>query len=120
MDFLPAVTTCLRKYATFEGRASRSEFWWFVLFNTLVGAAARIVDVASGHRDGDGVLSGLVWLALLLPSLAASCRRLHDIGRSGWWMLVDFVPLLGWLVTLYWNCSKGDAGENLYGTDPLA
>ena len=135
MTLIESIQTCFRKYADFKGRASRSEYWWFTLFVLLVSIASGLLgDAVSGGdavcgRDlvcegdafsgGDAVSGGdaasvLVDLALFLPYLAASARRLHDIGRSGWWQLVGFVPLIGWLVMLYW-CVQDSEGPNTYG-----
>jgi uncharacterized membrane protein YhaH (DUF805 family) len=93
MNFFDATKHCLRNYATFTGRASRSEFWWFSLFCTLASLAGSIVNDRLG---------GLITLGLLVPALAVSARRLHDLGKSGWWQLVSLVPLVGWLIVLYW------------------
>src|SRR6218665_3904158 len=87
MDFFSAVNSCLGQYATFSGRASRSEFWWFFLFQILAMLAAALLTV--------------VYWALFLPGLAVGARRLHDIGRSGWWQLLLIVPIL-WLLLAYW------------------
>ena len=92
MNFTQAISTCFAKYATFSGRASRSEFWWFFLFQILVSIAASIF--------GD-VASGLVSLAFLLPALAVGARRLHDIGKSGWWQLIMLTGI-GLLLLIYW------------------
>lgn len=109
MDFKQAVTVCLRKYADFNGRAGRSEYWWFVLF--CVGVYMVIALVL-----GD-ILGVLVNLALLLPSLAAGARRLHDTGKSGWFQLVWLIPFIGWLVMIYWLVQPS-VGPNAYGEAP--
>jgi len=109
MDFGQAIKTCFNKYATFSGRAGRSEFWWFVLFSLLVTGGASII----GQR-----LESLVSLALLLPSLAVGARRLHDIGKSGWFQLLWLVPLIGWAILVYWAVQTGDPGANGYGPLP--
>lgn len=93
MNFGQAISACLGKYATFAGRASRSEFWWFFLFQVLVSIA---VAALLGEKA-----SSLAGLALLLPSLAVATRRLHDIGKSGWWQLLGLTGI-GFLVLLYW------------------
>jgi uncharacterized membrane protein YhaH (DUF805 family) len=115
MDFGQAIKNCLNNYATFTGRAGRAEFWWFFLFNLLASMAASVV----WNRLGN-----LVSLALLLPSLAVGARRLHDIGKSGWFQLLWFLPVIGWLILVYWAAQKSDAGPNEYGagpgTEPLA
>ena len=89
MTFGESINICFKKYATFEGRASRSEYWWFFLFTFLGSAAAGIIGQA---------LSGLFSLAVLLPSLAVGARRLHDTDRSGWFLLLWFIPFIGWIV----------------------
>ncbi|OYX09410.1 MAG: DUF805 domain-containing protein, partial [Rhizobiales bacterium 32-66-8] len=91
MDFTTAIRSCLSQYATFRGRARRSEFWWFSLFVIGLELVAALVEGALGV---DGFLSGLVHLLTLLPSLAVGARRLHDIGRSGWSQLLLIIPIL--------------------------
>jgi uncharacterized membrane protein YhaH (DUF805 family) len=98
MNFGQAISTCFSKYATFSGRASRPEFWWFFLFQILVSIAASMF--------GD-VISGVVGLALLLPALAVGARRLHDIGKSGWWQLLGLTGI-GFLVLIYWWVQPGN------------
>lgn len=119
MSFTDAVRTVLTKYADFTGRARRSEYWWFVLFTVLVGFVASIIDSILGTRNGTGtgLVSGLANLALLLPSLAVGARRLHDTGRSGWWLLLIFVILIGWIILIVWYCQDSQ-GENKYGPSP--
>ena len=97
-----AITTCLRKYAVFSGRATRAEFWWWVLAVVIVSIALGMVDAvieALSGWDGFSLLSGIFSLAVLLPNLAVTVRRLHDIGKTGWWVLVWIVAGIGpWLV----------------------
>jgi uncharacterized membrane protein YhaH (DUF805 family) len=109
MTFGQSISTCFAKYATFKGRASRSEFWWFILFSVLVQAACGILS---------DKLSALASLALLLPTLAVGARRAHDIDRSGWWQLLNFLPIIGWLVLLYWYCQRGEDAANRFGEAP--
>ena len=93
MDFMTAVRTCFSKYVDFSGRARRSEYWYFVLFTFLLGIVANIIDKILGtdyDTSNGGLVNTLVSLAVLLPSLAVGARRLHDTGRSGWWMLLVF------------------------------
>ena len=104
MNFSQAISACLSKYATFSGRASRPEFWWFFLFQVLVTVAAGML--------GD-MISGLVGLALLLPALAVGTRRLHDIGKSGWWQLLMLTGI-GLLVLIYWWVQPTVEGGNAY------
>jgi uncharacterized membrane protein YhaH (DUF805 family) len=98
MTFSESIRTCLTKYANFDGRATRSEYWWFVLFTFLVSAATGLVSE---------ILSGLFTLAVLLPSLAVGVRRLHDIDKSGWFLLVWFIPIIGWIVMIVWAIQEG-------------
>ncbi|MDI6711619.1 MAG: DUF805 domain-containing protein [Anaerosomatales bacterium] len=109
----------LKKYATFSGRASRAEYWWFVLFNLLFGIAVGVLDVLLGTvtDDGTGVLGTLYTLAILLPGIAVAIRRLHDTDRSGWHMLLAFVPLAN-IVLLAFFLEDGTPGPNRYGPDP--
>ena len=97
MTFGESISTCFSKYAAFEGRATRSEFWWWVLFVVLASAATGLLG---------NVISGLFSLAVLLPGIAVTARRLHDIDRSGWWQLVGLVPLVGWIVMIVWCCEE--------------
>jgi uncharacterized membrane protein YhaH (DUF805 family) len=87
MNFQTAISTCFSKYGTFKGRATRSEFWWFYLFTLLMSWGATIVGNSTVHGFGS-VLSSLISLAFFVPTLAVGCRRLHDIGRTGWWQLL--------------------------------
>ncbi|MBY6202619.1 DUF805 domain-containing protein [Maritalea mobilis] len=124
MDFMTAVKTVLGKYATFSGRAQRSEFWWFYLFSLIVSAVLQMVDRALfgtlvGGQDV-GILAPLFSLAILLPGLAVGARRLHDTDRSGWWLLIALIPIVGFLVLLYFFVQRGTAGPNQHGADPLA
>jgi uncharacterized membrane protein YhaH (DUF805 family) len=119
MSFGTAITTCLRKFATFRGRASRSEYWWFYLFWFLVMAAAIVIGAAiNGARTA--ILFLLIALfGLALPQISAAVRRLHDTDLSGWWYLIVFVPTVGGLVLLILLCQRGTEGENRFGEDPL-
>ncbi len=116
MDFVTAAKTGLSKYATFSGRARRSEFWFFFLFEVLALIVAGILD---GIFGTDGAFYGLVALGFLVPVLAVSVRRLHDTDRAGWWYLLVFVPL-GAILLLVWWASKGTAGDNRFGADPTS
>jgi uncharacterized membrane protein YhaH (DUF805 family) len=110
MGFVDAVKVCFAKYVMFQGRATRSEYWWWILFFILVIVG---VSLLAGDTAGN-----LVALALLLPHLAVGARRLHDIGKSGWWLLISFIPLVGTLVLLYFAVQPSQAGSNEYGPAP--
>jgi len=114
MNFQDAVRTCLQNYVTFTGRARRSEFWFFILFNMLVQLVAGIVDGILGI----GIIGMLASLALFLPGLAVSVRRMHDTGRSGWWVLIGLVPLVGVILLIVWYVNRGEDGPNRFGPDP--
>ncbi len=114
MSFADAVRSVLSKYVTFSGRARRSEYWWFVLFTAIVYIVAGIIDAAAGTQ----VIGLLVGLALLLPSLAVGVRRLHDTGRSGWWILIALIPLIGAIVLLVFSVQDSQPGSNNYGPSP--
>ncbi len=116
MNFFEAVKTCLTKYATFRGRAARSEFWYWSLFSCLLSLAAMAIDQAMSGADGAGgsqLASNLVMLATLLPGMAVSVRRLHDVNRSGWWFLASFTGI-GLLLLLYWFVLPGKDEGNAY------
>lgn len=117
MGFTEAVSTCFSKYATFSGRALRSEYWFFYLFNILGSIVLSIVDSILFGMGG-GLLGGLFSLAMIIPSIAAGTRRLHDTGRSGWWQLLWFIPVIGWILLIVWLASEGSAQENAYGPHP--
>jgi uncharacterized membrane protein YhaH (DUF805 family) len=106
----------LKKYAVFEGRATRSEFWYFVLFNFIISIAIGIVE--SALLGGSSFLGLIYSLAVLIPGIAVGARRLHDIGKSGWWMLIGLVPLVGWIILIVFYATDSQGGANMYGPDP--
>ena len=112
----------LKKYAVFSGRATRKEFWLFILLVVIASIAATFIDIAMGTYDEEvsmGPVGGLVTLALLIPSIAVSIRRLHDTNRSGWWYLLGIIPIAN-LVLFVFFCFDGTKGENRFGLDPKA
>lgn len=118
MDWYLAV---LKQYAVFSGRARRKEYWMFFLFNLLISIALGIVDGVIGTLDattGLGLLGTLYALAVLIPGIAVSVRRLHDIGKSGWWLLLLFIPLIGAIVILVFTVLDSQPGPNQYGDNP--
>ena len=126
MSFTEAIRSVFANYATFRGRAPRSEFWWFALFTLLGNFVLGILDailvgpamgLAPFSGEGYQPLGSIFSLAIFIPSLAVSVRRLHDTGRSGWWFLVNLVPLIGWLVFLYFAVQPSDA-TNRHGPPP--
>ena len=109
MTFAQSIQTCFSKYADFNGRAKRPEYWWFFLFLFLLGAAVSIVSE---------VLNAMVSLATILPCLAAGARRLHDTGRSGWWQLLWIIPIIGWIVVIVFLAQEGETTDNRFGAAP--
>ena len=111
----------LKKYATFEGRARRKEYWFFALFNFLAILILGFIDGMAGTFSQEaemGLFSGVYWLAIILPSIAVGVRRLHDIGKSGWWLLIGLIPLVGAIVLLVFAVFDSQRGDNQYGPNP--
>ena len=140
MTFIESVRTCLKEnYCNFEGRAPRSEYWWFALFAALLGIVTLVLDgflgtyavTSSGRMIG--FINSIFLLAILLPSIAVAVRRLHDTDRSGWFFLLILTPIVGaffgdigllvsfvgWIVLLVFFVQRGDSGSNRFGYDPL-
>jgi len=139
MSFMESIRTCLSKYATFSGRAQRSEFWWFMLFliiaqillglvDSMIFPPTEVMSMTSSMQDGYNFnfsyqpqpITAIFLLAMLLPNLGVGVRRLHDTGRSGWWWLIGLIPLIGLIVLIVFFATKGTEGDNAYGPDPLA
>ena len=117
MTFSEAVKSGFDHYTKFDGRAGRPAFWWWFLFAVLVAIGANIIDAIIGTF---GVVNGLAALALLLPNLSVSIRRLHDTDHSGWWVLIILLPIIGFIVLLIFYLRDSDPGENKYGPPPVA
>ena len=119
MGFIEAVRSAFANYFNFKDRTSRAGYWWFVLFQLILGALATVIDVALfGARVEDiGPASGLVTLAIFIPAITAGTRRLHDTGRTGWWQLIAFT-VIGIVPLIYWACQPGDHGTNAHGPPP--
>jgi uncharacterized membrane protein YhaH (DUF805 family) len=119
MKFQDAVSTCFRRYTDFTGRAARPEYWWFFLFVFLCSVVLTTIDsrvLGTGNVLWSfGLLNGLFTLAIIVPMIAVGVRRLHDIGKPGWWMLIGLIPLVGGLVLIYWHVQRGMRGPNEYG-----
>jgi len=105
----------VKKYAVFDGRARRKEYWMFLLFYIIIAVVLAIVE---GLVGSPGFLGMILALALLLPSIGVTIRRLHDTSRSGWWILIGFVPLVGGIVLLVFMCLDSTPGANAYGPNP--
>jgi uncharacterized membrane protein YhaH (DUF805 family) len=106
--------TVLKKYAVFNGRARRKEFWMFVLFNLIFSAVLNIIDYVIGIN----VLGYIYGLAVLVPSLAVAVRRLHDTNRTGWWIFIGLVPLVGAIILIVFYATDSQPGDNQYGPNP--
>jgi len=123
MGFTQAIKTCLSKYATFSGRAPRSEYWWFALFITLVYLAFMVFAQVMGEDSaivGIAAIPFVIFVfAIIIPSIAVSVRRLHDLDQSGWFFLLALIPVVGSLGLAIWFCFKGTEGANRFGPDPL-
>ena len=116
MGPVEAIRTCFRKYTDFKGRASRSEFWWFYLFVFVIQVLSYGLIAVFGEIFG--IVALIVMLVLMVPSLAAGCRRLHDRGMSGWIQLIIIIPLAFIVLFVLWAL-KGNEGDNKYGPSPL-
>jgi uncharacterized membrane protein YhaH (DUF805 family) len=119
MDFGQAIKSGFRHYVSFSGRAARSEFWYWSLFVVIVTIGAGIADHALFDEESTALFGPLVSLIFFLPGLAVAVRRLHDLDRTGWWILIAFT-IIGIIVLLVWDCIKGTTGTNRFGPDPLA
>lgn len=108
-----------RRFAEFTGRSRRQEFWMFTLFSIIAAIAAALIDFMFGFApEENGPLGIVVSLVFLVPSISVSIRRLHDVARTGWWLLLVLVPIIGWIVLIVWNCTDGTRGTNRFGPDP--
>ena len=113
----------LKKYAVFSGRARRKEYWYFVLFNIVISFVIGFVEGFTGVSTGPGgwgPISLLYDIAVLVPSIAVGVRRMHDTDRSGWWLLVSLVPVIGWILVIIWLSNDSQKEANEYGPNPKA
>ena len=111
----------LKKYATFNGRARRKEYWYFFLFNTIISIVLGVIDSVTGiltFEIGLGLLSCIYSLIILVPYIPVTVRRLHDTGRSSWWLLIGLIPLIGGIVLLVFMVQNSKPGENQFGVNP--
>jgi uncharacterized membrane protein YhaH (DUF805 family) len=129
MDLFDAVRICFKKYVTFSGRARRAEYWYWSLAIFLcsfllhfIGESAIFPKTSEvgGNKESTDMLATVVYLIIILPSVACASRRLHDINKSGWWQLIGIIPLIGPGFMIFWGMKKGDIGPNRFGPDPLA
>jgi uncharacterized membrane protein YhaH (DUF805 family) len=113
MSFTEAISDGFSKYVTFSGRSSRSAYWWWTLFALIAVIVGEIVSLIIGTA----IIYYLVALALFLPGLAVAIRRLHDIGKSGWWFLIGIIPIIGTIILIIWYVTDSE-GPNQYGAGP--
>jgi uncharacterized membrane protein YhaH (DUF805 family) len=113
---------CFKQYFDFRGRARRKEYWYFslflIIFSIIADWSARILGMLVGSYKVYLVLYVLFCIATLIPSISVSVRRLHDIGRRGWWLLLCLVPIIGWIWLIVWACFDSKKGENKWGHNP--
>jgi uncharacterized membrane protein YhaH (DUF805 family) len=114
-EFLFWWKKCLRAYTKFDGRARRKEFWMFAAVNAVINIVASIIDSILGTW---GIIAGLYSLAIIIPGLAVSVRRMHDIGKSGSVVFLALIPIIGAIILILWSIKEGDAGDNQYGPNP--
>ncbi|MES2434594.1 MAG: DUF805 domain-containing protein [Pseudomonadota bacterium] len=128
MNFVEAVKSGYANYVNFSGRSQRSAYWWWALFQVGVGLAIALIEGGGSFSSGGGAMQfavvggtfSMIWsLINLLPGIAVSVRRLHDLDKSGWWLLIALIPLVGAIILLVWFCSRGTGGSNRFGADPL-
>ncbi|WP_262694518.1 DUF805 domain-containing protein [Kordiimonas aquimaris] len=135
MNFIDAIKSAFRNYLNFSGRASRLEFWAFIIFALVAGNIITVLEGVIFHA-GDlpeagplfavgisiflGPIASVFAALMIIPWVSVSTRRLHDIGRSGFWIYFGFIPPIGWLFMLIWLVREGDAGDNVYGPAPEA
>jgi uncharacterized membrane protein YhaH (DUF805 family) len=118
MSFVDAIKSVFTQYVGFSGRARRSEFWYFYLFTILLSIVASIVQRAMTNST-NGIVTTIIGLAIILPYLAVAVRRLHDTSRSGWWLLIGLIPVVGTIILIvFWV--QDSHGDNQYGPSPKA
>jgi uncharacterized membrane protein YhaH (DUF805 family) len=108
----------VKNYAGFSGRARRKEYWMFFLFNVVISVVLAVLGAVTGATTLFGAVSVLYFLALLIPGIAVTIRRLHDTGRSGWWILIGLVPLVGFIILIVFMVQDSQPGPNQYGPNP--
>lgn len=118
-NLITSVTSCLKRYVQFSGRACRSEYWYWQLAQVIIGITIGLIELAMGFEDTSSPIGRLIDLALFLPGLSVFVRRMHDIGRSGWNFFWSFLPIIGWIILLVY-CCKASTEPNQYGEEPDA
>jgi uncharacterized membrane protein YhaH (DUF805 family) len=113
MNFGQAISSGFSNYVKFSGRAVRSEYWFWILFIVVGHIVAAIIDAVLGIY----AIRPLFHLATILPTIAVAVRRLHDTDRTGWWILIGLIPIVGWIILIIWYCEKGTPGPNRFGSE---
>lgn len=119
ITFRAAVESAYRRMFDFEGRSSRAEYWYFLLFYLVFAFVMGLFIDDDGPGLIVGVAAFVIGIANMIALIAVSVRRLHDIGKSGWWLFIGFIPIIGGLILLVWHCVRGDDGNNRFGLSPL-
>jgi uncharacterized membrane protein YhaH (DUF805 family) len=119
LNFFQAIRSGYAKYANFSGRARRAEYWYFTLLAFGLSTALQLVTKGKPFESSLGIVLWLITASVVLPSVAVTARRLHDIGKSAWWMLLGAIPIIGALILLVWMVARGTGGPNRYGPDPV-
>ena len=114
MNFSQSISYCFSNYANFNGRASRSECWWFFLFGIILQFVGTIWDSATGDTSGSGVMYWIAYAVIFIPSLAVGARRLHDVDKSGWWQLIS-LTVIGLIPLIFWMATEGTKKNNSHG-----
>lgn len=117
MDPTTALVKGLKSWNDFSSRSRRAEYWWFQVAYLVISMLAGFLDAAAG---ANGIVQLVLSLVFLIPTLSVAVRRLHDTNRSGWWILLGFIPIIGWILLIIWYATRGDVGDNRFGADPLA
>jgi uncharacterized membrane protein YhaH (DUF805 family) len=123
MGFGEAISAGFVNYANFRDRASRSEYWYWALFVFLGNLGSAAIEAIRLFTDSElvpSMIGGAFGFVVFVPTVSVAVRRLHDLDRSGWWLLLNFIPLVGAIVLLIWHCTRGTGGSNRFGPDPLA
>lgn len=115
ISFQDAIRSGFENYCNFNGRATRAEYWWWILFTFIVGAIFSVLGQVASFFS---IIGGLVNLALLLPSLGLCWRRMHDIGKGGGWFFISLIPLVGWIIWIVWCCKPSEPVANRFGAVP--
>ena len=120
-SFTEAVRICLKeKYYNFNDRAPRSEYWWFALFACGVTIVLSVLDnLIFNNASGYGIFSTIWGVAILLTYIGVGVRRLHDLDKSGWWLLISLIPVVGFIILVFWFVQQGTRAQNRFGADPL-